>query len=179
MKVVGLDLSLTGTGIAVAANGDVGCRRFASDPDDGTIAGRSLRLRRMVSYLWTLCRDADLIVVERPSYGSTGGKAHDRSGLWWLAVARFTGAGIPVAEVSPATVKVYATGAGRGDKETVLVAVVRRWPHVQLSNNDEADALMLCSMGCRHLGTPLEQLPQTHTRAMQAVAWPPTGRNPA
>lgn len=178
MKVVGLDLSLSSTGIAVAAGGPPVCRRLRTDADDGSIPGRSRRLRGIVSYLWTITRDADLVVIEAPSFGSTGGKAHDRAGLWWLTVARLTGNHVPVTQVSPGSLKVYATGNGKGDKDAVLIAAVRRWPTVQITGNDEADALVLCSMGLRHLGHPFEQLPQTHVRAMQAVSWPPTGRNP-
>lgn len=175
-RVVGVDLSLTSTGLAVSTGQGIEVRRVRSDADDGTIPARSLRLRRLVGHMWAICSTADLVVIEAPAFAKAGGKAsghaHDRSGLWWLLVARLTGNGVPVAQVSPGTLKVYATGAGRGSKDEVLISVVRRWPAVNVNGNDEADALVLCSMGLRHLGEPFESLPQTHVRAMQAVQWP-------
>ena len=174
MRVTGLDLSLAKTGVALGQDGTVRTiTRLMSAADDGTIEGRSRRLRGMVSKVWPYVAVSDLVVVEQPSYGSTGGKAHDRSGFWWMLVGRMTGAGIPVVEVAPATVKVYATGGGRGSKTEVMAAMIRRHPQLEIHDDNEADALTLLLMGMRHVGCPYDEpLPQTHTRAMSAPDWP-------
>lgn len=177
MRVVGLDLSLTGTGLADAAGMVVEVARFGSPADDRTVAGRSRRLRHLAGRIHDrilLAGRPDLVVVESPAYSSSTGKAHDRSGLWWLVVARLTGSGVVVVEVTTQHLKMYATGRGTGvDKDDVLAAVVRRYPGVNVGKNDEADALVLAAMGRRYLGDPIEGLlPQTHLRAMTRVAWP-------
>lgn len=172
MKVVGLDPSLASTGLALGTPGTIQVSRVRTPTSGDSLTDRSTRLRGIVQHLWPHIVNADLLVIEAPAMRSTTGHMHDRSGLWWLIVARATAAYVPVAAVAPATLKVYATGKGRGDKDQILAAVVRRWTDVDVQNNDEADALLLCSMGLRHLGHPHEQLPQTHTRAMAAVAWP-------
>ncbi|NUS59160.1 MAG: hypothetical protein HOV66_30530, partial [Streptomycetaceae bacterium] len=80
--------------------------------------------------------------------------------------------GHEVVEVTTGGVKKYATGKGNAGKDEVLAAVVRRYPDVEVSNNNEADALVLRAMGCDHLGQPLAVVPQTHRAALDKVAWP-------
>lgn len=202
-RIVGLDLSLTSTGIATvqawpgrldAESGvpqprrpDVSLRRVISkaptrrrgDPPPA-LGVRSHRLRRVAGSIITAATGADLVVVEGPSYDSSGAGTWDRAGLWWLIVARLTGAGLNVVEVPPASVKMYALGKGGGagiGKDEVLAAVIRRYlPVVEVPGNNEADALILAAMGARFTGHPIEPdgLPQTHLRAMNAVRWTPT-----
>lgn len=182
-RVVGLDLSLTSTGVACVTRGDglghdVQVRRVLSKPTaHPSLADRSRRLRRLAGETTALCAGAALIVVEGPAYASTSGAAHDRAGYWWLVVGRLTGAGLNVVEVPPASVKTYATGKGNAGKDDVLTAAVRRYPHVEFAGNDEADALVLAAMGARFAGFPIEDaLPQTHLRALEKVQWHPTTR---
>lgn len=173
MRIVGLDLSLTSTGIACVDGGTVRLKRVTSKPSGATLTDRSRRLRGLVATIWPYLRDADLIMVEGPAYGSKTGSMHDRSGLWWLVTGRATGSSLQVVEVPPSCVKTYATGAGNADKDRVLAAVIRRYPHVEVDGNDCADALVLAALGARWLGKPLESdLPQHHLRALDKIAWP-------
>ena len=140
-------------------------------------ANVAARLRELAHALFVWSDDADLVVVEGPSLGSTTPYTWDRAGLWWLVVARLTANGIPVAEVSPSTLKTYALGKGSGKgtgKDAVLANAVRRYEdHApELANNNEADALLVADMGARRLGRPLTELGHTHTRALAAVRWP-------
>lgn len=185
--ITGLDLSLTRTGVTrivthPSAPAAVTCRSVMirarvvkkGDPPH-TMAERSTRLRRIAGDVTTLCTGSDLVVVEGPSYSSDSGKAHDRAGLWWLIVARLTGAGLQVVEVPPSSLKMYALGKGGGagaGKDDVLSATIRRHPTVEFSGNDEADSLVLASMGARFVGQPIDgDLPQRYLRAMDGVRW--------
>jgi crossover junction endodeoxyribonuclease RuvC len=186
VKVVGLDLSLTSTGVAVATENGAVTDRITSQPARKvgkgdpplTLAERADRLDKLVPQITDYCSYADLVVIEGPSYGSTT-PSHDRSGLWWLVVDFLTPYTL-VVEVPPSSRMKYATGKGQIDKDLVLSAVIRRYPHVDVNGNDEADALILAAMGARHLGHPLETplyanldaLPATHRAAMDAVTWP-------
>lgn len=181
MIVVGVDLSLTSTGLArIHSDGRVEVARHRTKPTGDDIRSRSLRLRRIAATVTRSCAGASLVCIEGPTYGMKGEQgAHDRAGLWWLVAARLDAMDIPVVEVSPTTVKVYATGKGGGpdaSKDAVLAAVIRRYiDRVEVSGNDEADALILAAMAARHLGFPVERsLPQTHLRALLAVRWPTT-----
>lgn len=176
MKVVGLDLSLTSTGIAyVYPSGRGVTARVTSKGKAGaTLDQRYARLQHIASSVTELIRgDLDLVVIEAPAMSRTTGHQHDRSGLWWLVVSWLRGHSIPVAEVAPTARAKYATGRGNAAKDDVLSAVIRRYPHVDVNGNDEADALILAAMGARWLGQPLElglSIPQIS--AMDKVAWP-------
>ena len=174
--VVGLDLSLTATGIATPYNGvrTITSRGRADD-------GLHLRHDRLVTLSTQIIREitsgsappgADLIVIEAPAFDSRTGHQHERSGLWWLVVDDLIAWGHNVVEVTTGSLKKYATGKGNAGKDEVLAAVVRRYPDVLVTNNNEADALVLRAMGCDYLGQPLAVVPQTHRAALDKVAWP-------
>lgn len=189
MIVVGVDPSLTGTGIAVVDTDDVlviATHTITSaGRKDATLTERRERIayiaeRQIGDYALGLgdrrgeTGRADLVVIEAPSLGQARqGGQFDRHGLWWLAVHRLHTLGIPVAAVAPNARAKYATGKGNASKEQVLLAVARRYPHVAVANNNEADALALAAMGARHLSQPIDDLPQTHLEALVKVQWPP------
>lgn len=180
MKIAAIDFSMTSTGLARQEVGQpVEVRRFQTKPPSAasvTLATRSTRLRKIAHEVTQFCVGADLVVIEGPTYASDSGAAHDRAGGWWLIVARLTGAGMNVVEVSPTALKTYATGKGNSSKDQVLASVVRRYPDIDVSGNDIADATVLLAMGLRFIGLPLEttDLPQTHLRGMKSVKWLPT-----
>lgn len=167
-KVLGLDLSLTSTGVAWP-------------PADTRLIGRAIEARGVGRLQWlraqirekTWERGSDLVVVEGPSYGSQGGQRghHERAGLFWLVVVDLHVDGIPYAIVPPASLKKYATGRGNAGKDDVMREVARRFPWFN-GNNDAADALVLAAMGCDHLGQPWAPMPQHHREALSKVDWP-------
>lgn len=178
MKVVGLDLSLTSTGLAVIINDAAAVARHTSPTAGPTPTARHRRLMRITDEIHDWATGSDLVVLEGPSYGSTTPHAHDRSGLWWLVVHRILDAGLPLAVVPPATRARYATGKGSASKDAVLVAVVRRYPEVNVTGNDEADALVLAAMGARHLGHPIDNPPKLCLTAMDGAVWPSETEEP-
>lgn len=179
MIVVGLDLSLTSTGIAriwidhdpAAPPHTLVDRVTSTGKEDATVMQRHNRLMRLRKQISSLALPADLAVIEAPAYSRTAGHQHDRSGLWWAVVRNLFMNDVPVVEVPPTTRARYACGKA-AKKDAVLAAVVRRYPDVEVTGNDEADALILAAMGARHLGSPIDDLPKTHLAAMDAVRWP-------
>lgn len=188
MIIVGIDPSLTGTGIAridtedrlVAAMTTV----TSTGKRDDTWVTRTQRLEDLAHRISKHCLIADdlsgwpvnpdLVVLEAPtlSQGRQGGHL-DRHGLWWLILARLTAWECPYAVVTASSRAKYATGKGNAPKDEVLLAVARRYPHVAVTNSNEADALILAAMGARHLGQPIEDsLPIAQRDAMERVAWP-------
>lgn len=182
MIVVGIDPSLSGTGLAIIDTEDplvVDTHTIVSKPCADTIDARVQRQAR-------ICREmldhvpvgyggwpsADLAVIEAPAYDSRTGHQHDRSGLWWRIIDRLLEHHIPVVEVTTGGVKKYATGKGNAPKDAVLLHVARRYPHVDVQNNNEADALILATMGARALGHPIDEVPKVNAAALDAVAWP-------
>jgi crossover junction endodeoxyribonuclease RuvC len=191
MKVTGLDLSLTGSGVATIeklpgyfdpnqVSTHVSITERGSKPTTDDLAARGARLRSVATPVIAACTDADLVLVEDLYMGSGTGGQLDRAGLWWIVVVTLTARGTPVVAVTNNHLKMYALGKGGGkgtDKDYVLAAVVRRYPSVAVQSNNTADALVLAAMGARHLGCPIDpDLPETHLRALRAIKWPALNR---
>lgn len=160
--VVGLDLSLTCTGLSDGHNIRV------IKPLKRTGVDRLRYIRDQV----LLAADSygpDLICVEGPSYNSKGGHEHERGGLWWI-VAEQLELSYQVAVIPPATLKKYATGKGNAGKDEMIVAACKRFPWFN-GGNDEADALFLAAIGYEHLGAPLVEMPAINRSSLAAV-WP-------
>ncbi|MGH3998062.1 MAG: hypothetical protein ACRDTJ_11435 [Pseudonocardiaceae bacterium] len=166
-RVLGLDLSLTGTGVA---DGGAATRTvFAGDRRD------EARLDWIVTEVFDRYLDRlwlpDLVVMEGLSYGSTGGKAAERAGLHWLIRVGLHTLGVPCAVVPPATLKVFATGKGSADKTAMAISALKR-AGVEFGDDNQCDAWWLRAMGLAHLGAPVVDLPMAHLRALGKVAWP-------
>lgn len=175
LPVIGLDLSMTSTGLATPA----GVRTITSSGIKGApLRARHARLADITTRVVLAVSDAAaprtaLVVIEQPAFSRTTGHQHDRSGLWWLTVDELLSAGHLVAEVPPTTLKKYALGKGVGDKGAMADAAARRIPDVQTGGQDDAvDALWLRAMGCDRYGQPICQVPKTHAAALDAVQWP-------
>lgn len=168
-KVIGLDLSLTSTGVASSA-GWVNCIATKPAQFPNTFA----RLRHIRAEVLLHARGADLIVVEQLAIGSQTGQHLTRAGLWHLVMEAIDSAGIPWTSATTQQLKKYATGKGNASKDATLLAVARRFPEWDITGNDEADSLALAAMGSDHLGHPLADMPQVNREALDKVRWPDT-----
>ncbi|MCM2420283.1 hypothetical protein [Streptomyces sp. RKAG293] len=166
--VRGLDLSLTGAGIAGAGWAQtLGSKGKRAD----TYAMRRVRLHRLADRIVEAVAPCDLAVVEGPSYGSRGAGTWDRAGLWWLVVDRLAALDIPVAVVTPTARAKYATGNGRAGKQAVVDAIGARYG-VALRDDNQGDAYALLAMGHDWLGDPLAKAPAINRAALARVEWP-------
>lgn len=166
MIVVGLDLSLTSTGVAWLDGHTHGCDLIKTDKDpDDLMDGR--RLEKIKDRLWCLTRTAELVVVEDLPYSAHGAaktaKVHAIVG-WMLARDR-----TPYRLVPPSSVKMFALGKGVGSKTAMTLAAARRLGY-EGSDDNEADALWLAHLGAHLLGRPVVDLPATHLRALNKLA---------
>lgn len=174
MRVVGLDLSLTGTGYADlnTSGPTVILERLGSPPAGDGWEDRYGRIRGLADRVAEHIGHPNLVVIEAPAYGSRTGHVHDRAGLWWQVYRKARDLAA-VAVVAPAVRAKYATGKGNAGKDEVLAATVRRYPWAMVENNDHADALVLAAMGARSLGAAVEaSVPKSAVEAVGRVAWP-------
>lgn len=178
LKVVGVDPSLTSTGLArvwadadgLRVDTDTVTSKGSTKASWASRRGRILSLTDQIMAACAPVGKGTLVVMESPSYGSASTSVHDRAGLWWALYGAFTEAGAYVLPVSPSQRMKYATGSGRADKDRVLAAVVRRYLSVDVRGNDEADALVFAAMGARLLGMPVEEsLPKVNASALDRV----------
>ena len=165
--VAGLDLSLTGTGIATPA----GLTTIRSTPDSGTLTARRRRLTHIAADTIRTIHDAGLVIIEAPAHSRTG-HHHDRSGLWWLIVADLLNRGTDVVEVAPTSLKKFATGRGNATKPDMRVELLKR-AGIDVRDDNQVDAYWLRQIGL-HLtaDTDALPLPQTHLDALTKVTHP-------
>ncbi|MCG0066266.1 hypothetical protein L0F81_23740 [Streptomyces tricolor] len=167
-RVAGLDISLTGTGIATLG-GTIRVPTTGRRRD--TILQRRTRMRHIRDTVLTEVGTVDLACVEGPSHHSVGGSVWDRGGLWWLIIDGLCARSIPVAVIPPMSRAKYATGKGGSRKAAVLAAAQHRYGAI-LPTDDEADALILRAMGLDWLGVPLAEVPEGHRAALAGCQWP-------
>lgn len=177
MIVVGIDPSLTSTGIAVVDTDDplvIDVHRVQSKGTRADTWPQRLARIEDVTDRVTAVVAADhpgsdgMVVIESPSLSSrNAGSAHDRSGLWWAMFARLRGLGVTVVPVPPANRAKYATGRGNAPKDAVMLAAAKRYPQAYLTGNDEADAVILAAIGARLGGQPIEDsIPKANLDAL-------------
>ena len=186
-RVVGIDLSLTSTGLADSYGQT---RRVQTKPAGTGVAEVLARLHTISEAVSNFANvyvvdpaywepSPALVVVEGPSFASTGGQQHTRSGLWWMAVDAVNDYGIvndppiPILVVPPTTRAMYAAGKGNAGKDEVLASAIKRYPAWDITGNDIADAVVLCAIGARLLGQPIEgSLPKANLRALDKLTLP-------
>lgn len=195
-NVVGLDLSMSSTGLAVYQihHSDSPAydprdpllftlARVKSRPEDWrsgpvgkngkmteTYRDRYLRMENIADRIALNVPEGSLVVMEGPSYGSKGSGTWDRAGLWWLvydALSIHRKCRIVVG--APTQRMQYATGTGRADKDTVLAAVVKRYHWLDISGNDVADAVVFMAMAARLAGVQFDALPKANLKAMDKL----------
>lgn len=191
-RVVGLDISLSSTGFAdiqsIGPEYSLVSMAVRTEPVNGnpTLRQRHERARDIEDQIVRRMFDGpvpDLVVIEAPAYGAKFGDPHDRSGLWWGIADRMMRDGLLVVEVSPGQVKLYATGSGslRGatkvTKAMVVTAVNTRYRFgpilLRVSDNDQADAIVLAAIGARLLGYPIDpHIPAPNLRALTKIRLP-------
>lgn len=114
----------------------------------------------------------DLIVIELLPRAGTRFDP-ERGYLWWYIVGAFALRGIPVLEVSVATIKKYATGKGNAGKPAMIEATVRRLPQYETGGDDNlCDAVWAMALGREMLGHPLVDLPAVNRSVLVKLVLP-------
>jgi crossover junction endodeoxyribonuclease RuvC len=174
VNALGLDLSLAATGWAAVDTdtGRIHAETIATKPGDALP-----RMRYVLSQIPHLQYPTEapaLVCMEAPSYGSGGGQAHERAGLWWMVRDQIDRIGAPFALVPPKSLKLYATGAGTASKTQMTMALSKRLgercPDVEDDNC--VDAAWLALAAAHRLGSPVVTLPAAQVAALDRVKWP-------
>lgn len=182
LRVVGLDLSLTSTGMS-----DGQTHHAVQTSTDACLEARlDLIVQTAMDFVfwapaqrhqWT----ADLVVIEGASYGSKGSGVEQLSALRLMVRHRLWRRRIPFALVAPSTLKAYTTGNGHASKQEMVSAVDARYRahladvKVKDGRYDRADALALAAMGYDHVGQALPSYvvnSDPHRDSLASVKWP-------
>jgi len=149
MKIIGIDASLTSTGVATLGNGPtiMAIQSKLNGP------ARLIEIRDTIG---KLIKGADLVLIEEYAY-SKANKAHQIGELGGVLRVLFHEMGVNWIEVNPSMVKKYATGKGNATKEAIAVGVYKRWGR-EFAINDEADAFVLAMIGSVIAGSSFDNL---------------------
>ena len=151
MIVLGLDLSLTGTGMCgVESNAGDGKGLLATI----NTTAKTRTEDRLISIRRTIAQasnGADAAIIEGLSYGSVGGAQAERSALHWMVRVDLYQLGVPYVVVTPMSLKKFVCGTAKAEKSMMIREVFRRW-NVEAKNDNEADAAALAHLGLVYYG---------------------------
>lgn len=159
--MVGLDLSLTATGIAAidVTSGELSTAIHASAPPaEDALGGHVRRHRELVDGVVAQVVGADpvLAVVEGLQFSvkEKDSSLTRRGFLWWAVVEGLCAAGVPVMQAAPTQIKQLAVGRGNAGKPEVVAAYATAWPDAIRGSHieDRADAAFAAALGAAWIG---------------------------
>lgn len=148
MNFIGVDLSLTGTGIVILNNdGEITTKRIIKTlPSNGSIDARISNIKNIIHELITPNdKDNDVWYVEGLSYQSKGRGMLNLAGLHYVITVMLFDHNAEYKEIPPSTLKKWATGKGNSKKELMILHAYKRWG-IEFSDNNLCDAFMLARM---------------------------------
>ena len=172
MSIVGLDLSLTSSGIAIWEPDSIQtyARGFTGHKGDSPLT-RNPKISKLSQEVVALVPDGSFVVIEGPSYKSVSTSSWDRAGLWHAVVAGCAKKGCSVSCTPPLNAKMWLTGHPGASKSLMIACVRDLTGHIP-GTDDEADALTFALMGAHHLGLVAEEEPY-RVKALSGVEWAP------
>lgn len=183
--ILGIDPSLTATGLARIRVTETPIGPESVTPDEmlvATVGNKkaaaktrreySRRITSVVELVDAAMEDVDLIVMEELAYGAKGASAFVLPWLWGRIIDCAEARDVDIAFANVSQVKKYATGSGNAGKDQVIAKMIRAFPDVDITNDNEADALVLALIGCRGLGHPIDHPTQAKSEVMQKIGAP-------
>src|SRR5690349_16369806 len=160
-RVVGLDLSITATGVA-CCDGTLTTWRPTAEGDE-----RLRVLQLNLSHLLYVDPPELVVIEDLPTHAHSAGITGMVHGVVRAVLLERN---VPYALVAPASLKKYATGKGNAPKSEMRMQLYKR-TGVDEPDDNAVDAAWLRHMGTDHLlGEGL--VPQTHRAALTKVRWP-------
>ena len=147
MNIIGIDLSLTGTGVCLLRDGARELRTINTTAKTRT-EDRLIAIRLAIAQE---CGCIDAAIIEGLSYGSVGGAQAERSALHWMVWVDLYRLGVPYVVVTPMSLKKFVCGTAKVEKSMMIREVFRRW-NVEAKNDNEADAAALAHLGLVYYG---------------------------
>jgi len=162
LTIMGLDLSLTGTGLVVIQNGELKRKELIAVKTKGIERlGNILALvKNAVTETTETIGRIDLAVIEDYSFGSRGCAIFSSGELGGVIRLYLYLEKNDFLLVSPATLKKYVAGKGNADKDVMLKEVFKKWGQ-DFDDDNIADAYSLARAGELFLQSDTKKL-KTH-----------------
>lgn len=167
--IVGIDFSLTATGVCSLTDGEAECVTITSRKEHEwwefprRVEGIALDIEA-----WLGREHEPTLVIETPAFAAKSSSLDRMFGGWWLLVETLMTACLyaPPILVTPGQLKKFATGNGNAPKDAVMLAVARSYPEVNVTDNNQTDALTLAAIGAAVMGEPFTK---TLTKAQEKI----------
>lgn len=162
-RVIGIDPSLTGTGIARADGG------LSVIGGDAALGDKRLQLiHSVVATVLDHDRPELAVIEDLPTHAHGAGKLGMVQGVVRYALLH---AGVSYVALIPSVVKKYATGNGGASKSDMRMALYRR-TGVDERDDNKVDAFWLRAAGLDWLNCPTVNLPAAQRAVLARAAWP-------
>ena len=148
---LGLDLSLTGTGVVVLNDGKIVKQRLIkSKPiSDGKPSDEVKRIRKIVEEIELIVGDSTptIAVIEGLAFMVKNATALVQlAALNYMTRAMLMDYNVPFLIIAPTSLKKFVTGNGAAKKDVMLIETYKRWG-VSILNDNECDAYGLARLG--------------------------------
>lgn len=169
LRVLGLDLSITATGMCLP-NGAT--RTLKTHPKTG-----DKRLQFIAEHLRIVLEGGcDLAVIEDlPTHAKSAGITGMVHGAVRVVLLE---AGTPYVLITPATLKAFATGKGNVDKTAMAVAALKRAER-EFGDDNQCDAFWLRAAALDWYDRAEFEVPKAQRDRLTKVAWPDLNGEPA
>jgi Holliday junction resolvasome RuvABC endonuclease subunit len=187
MRILGIDSSLTATGLAridiggpgpdtgtpwtsEIATATVGAPKPSKDKSKQAMCRRVNTLLDLIEGAFDA--DIDAVGLEDLAYGAKG------EGVWvlpWVfgrVIELTVKHGVPLFIVGTHQVKKFAVGKGSGpgtDKDHILAATIKLFPEADLASNNEADAIIVGAAVAQKLERPIVAMTQYRMDVVAAL----------
>jgi crossover junction endodeoxyribonuclease RuvC len=170
VSIVGLDLSLTSTGISID-----GVTSAITSKLSGVERLQDIR-NQLIGIIGV--HEINAAVIEGYAFSARNSQSHKIGELGGVIRLCLFEHGIPFAEVPPTSRAKFATGRGNAAKTEVISSVSARTGLVWSgkSADDECDAWLLEEMGLQAVGLGRHKWPESHLAALRNVDWLPIMR---
>lgn len=172
LRIVALDLSLNSTGVASTVDYVPPYVDTWTLRNDLTLYERLRWVRDRIRLIVAGPHEqADLVAIEGQSFGSSKSYARENAELAGLVKMDLYEAGIPFVLIAPSSLKKYATGNGRADKDAVFQQAIRRGNR-EFDSKDASEAWWMWQMASAHYGLPHVPMPALNRAVLDKIAWP-------
>jgi len=152
---LGIDGSLTGTGIVILQDGKIIEQRcIKSKPSGDKPINELNRIRKIIQDIEITVKKyhPNIALIENLAFGIQKTISLTQlAGLSYFCRAMLTDNNIPFVMVAPNSLKKFATGNGMSKKDIVMMEIYKRY-NVTILDNNEADAYILAQIGLALLG---------------------------
>jgi len=139
---VGIDLSLTGTGVVVLNDqAEIMEKKLVRTTPATSIEQRLLFILGEIDFVKNIVSRAG-VYIEDLSFGSRGQAMFQLAGLHYLVRTFFYRSAVSFNVISPSALKKFVTGKGNAKKDLMLLKTFKKWG-VEFSDDNLCDAYCL------------------------------------